>query len=396
MRDVEAASRIALVGCAAGAAGLLTPRARWWLGAADAVFARAGAPQRAQDTELAPQDPRACADALVRRAADGGCAVLAFQGDPLRDAYGAAVAFHLTSRAIDWEYVPGVEVSESVPGAIAHLSRAAVAPTDVEWEAWRARHPLLGATIAVTRAPRQAADLVAALSARGADALSCPTIEIADPADFSPLDAALGALGRYQWVIFTSANGVQRFFDRLAAKGGDVRQLAGARLAAIGAATSAALAARGLRADVVPERAVAESLFSALEAAGPLGGSRVLLARAAVGRDVLPDALRRAGAEVDVVEVYRTVPDAASRDALVALVDAGRLDLVTFTSPSTVANFVGLVGGERATRPAAAVSGPITSEAAREAGLRVAFELPEYDVDALVAAAERWFRGLRR
>jgi uroporphyrinogen III methyltransferase/synthase len=311
-------------------------------------------------------------------------------GDPLADASGAGVARWLTALGVAGEYAPASAASATAAGAVAHLSRGAVAASDAEWAAWRARFPLLGVTVAVTRAAAQAAPLVAALSDRGADALACPTIEITGPADPGALDEALGAPGRYAWAVFTSATGVERFFGRMAATGGDLRDLKGVRLAAIGPATAAALVARGLRVDLVPDEYVAEALFAALEREGPLAGARVLVARAAVARDVLPDALRAAGAEVDVVEAYRTVRPDESRDLLATLLDGGRLDLVSFTSSSTVGNFVDLVGAERARRAPAACIGPVTAETARAAGLDVVAVADRYTVDGLVEAVTTW------
>jgi uroporphyrinogen III methyltransferase/synthase len=246
--------------------------------------------------------------------------------------------------------------------------------------------PLLGLTIAVTRAAHQAGPLAGALAERGASVVLAPTIEIVDPEDMAPLDEAVAGLARYDWAIFTSANGVDRFFARLS----DAGALAGVRVAAIGTATASALARHGARADLVPEEYVAESLLASLEEAAPVAGRRFLIARAAVARDVLPDALRAAGAVVDVVDAYRTVRPARSRELLSILLDRGGLDLTTFTSASTVTNFVDLVGARRAAGARAASIGPITSAAAREAGLDVAVEADEYTVAGLVAAIERW------
>lgn len=254
--------------------------------------------------------------------------------------------------------------------------------------------PLAGLTIAVTRAASQAEPLASALARRGARAVVCPVIELVAPDDPAPLDAAIGRLGEYSWMIFTSANGVERFVARIAGAKGDVRRLGRARIAAVGPATARAVAERGLAVDLVPDEYVAEGLFEALAAAGPLEGARVLLARAAVGRDVLPDALRRAGAIVDVVEAYRTVRCDASRALVAALVDGG-LDLVTFTSSSTVTSFVALAGPEHARATRAACLGPVTASTARAAGLDVVVEADPYTVEGLVAAIERWSASRR-
>lgn len=339
----------------------------------------------------APEDPRTAAEELVRLAAEGLGPVWATEGDPLEDAAGRRIAEWLTALGESWEYLPCLPSGlERRPGAVAHLSRSSVAADDEAWRAWRAAFPLLGVTVAVTRAAAQAGALANALAAEGADAVVAPTIEIADPEDTAPLDRALGDLGRYGWAIFTSANGVERFFARLAATDGDVRDLAGVRIAAIGPATAAAIRECGIRVDLVPEAYVAEELFAALDAAGPVEGESILIPRAAVARDVLPDALREAGAEVDVVETYRTVRPEASRELLAMLVETGRADLVTFTSSSTVTNFVALVGSETARRARAACIGPITAETARRHGIDVAVEAAEFTVDGLVAAIRAW------
>jgi uroporphyrinogen III methyltransferase/synthase len=250
--------------------------------------------------------------------------------------------------------------------------------------------PLAGVTIVVTR-PRPLGDVLArALRERGARALCVPTIAIADPEDFAPLDRALDEIESYDWVVFTSRNGVERFVERLRARRGAAALPARLHVAAVGPATSAALAARGLAPDVVPDEYVAEGLFAAISASTPLAGARVLLARAAVARDVLPDALRAAGAHVDIAEVYRTDVAEESRPALVELVDGGGIDVAVFTSSSTAASFVELVGRDAARAVRAVCTGPIVARTARELGLEVAAELPAYSLDGVVDAVERF------
>jgi uroporphyrinogen III methyltransferase/synthase len=212
---------------------------------------------------------------------------------------------------------------------------------------------------------------------------------ILPPEDYGPLDEAVTAAGSFDWIMFTSANAVDSFMGRLLAGPGDVRDLKGVKLAAVGPATAAAIEARGLRVDLVPEAYVAESLVDALGASGRLDGTRVLLARAAVARDVLPDSLRAAGASVDVVEAYRTARPEGSAELLTLLVDSGGLDLATFTSSSTVTNFVALVGAARAHGIRAACIGPVTAATARDAGMTVAVEATEFTVTGLVDAIVR-------
>jgi uroporphyrinogen III methyltransferase/synthase len=251
--------------------------------------------------------------------------------------------------------------------------------------------PLTGVTVAVTRAPEQSEQLVTMLLERGAEVLPFPTIQIADPEDPGPLDEAIRHLEVYSWVVFTSANAVDRFFARLYASGRDARHVAGLRVACVGPATAAACERNGIRADYVAEKHVGEALAEGLLARGVRDGSRVLLPRAEEAREVLPDALRQAGALVDVVVAYRTVPGPGDPATLAAL-EAGEVDYVTFTSGSTVRNFVSLAPGADRERLVAACVGPVTARVAREAGFATVIEPVEYTAPALVEAIERHAR----
>jgi uroporphyrinogen III methyltransferase/synthase len=245
--------------------------------------------------------------------------------------------------------------------------------------AWFETRPLFGRCVVVTRAREQASELRHRLEALGAGVVELPAIEI------EPLDVSVPDLDRYDWLVFTSANGVAAFFDRGLAPGGlDARALAARRVAAIGPGTAAALAARGVRADLVPTRFVAESLLDAF----PLpsrAGARVLLARAEQARDVLPEGLEDRGYAVDVLPVYRTVTAAPDPRAL-DRVRRGEVDAITFTSSSTVNNLCDLLGELPDPQPLVASIGPVTSQTAKARGLRVDVEASEHTVEGLVTA----------
>jgi uroporphyrinogen III methyltransferase / synthase len=248
--------------------------------------------------------------------------------------------------------------------------------------AWLERRPLHGRTVVVTRARAQASGLAATLRDLGATVVELPAIRIESQTGSEAVRAAAAAIADYDLVCLTSPNGVDLLFEALAAAELDARSLAGATVAAIGPGTARALAAHGIAADIVPERFVAEALVEAL-AAVAVDGKRVLVARAAEARDVLPDALRRRGGEVDVVAVYETVRE-APEDAAVEAAQAA--DYVTFTSSSTVTNLTEALG-DRFPAAARIVSiGPVTSATVREAGLEVAVEADRHDVDGLLAA----------
>jgi uroporphyrinogen III methyltransferase/synthase len=244
--------------------------------------------------------------------------------------------------------------------------------------AWFESRPLFGRSIVVTRAREQASELRVRLGALGAEVIELPAIEI------EPVDIKLPALVDYEWVVFTSANGVAAFFDRaLAAAGLDARALGTNLIAAIGPGTAGALATRGIKADLVPQRFVAESLVEAFPDPSASGG-RVLLARAEQARDVLPDGLGARGFTVDVLPVYRTVRTTPP-DAVLERVRSGDVDAITFTSSSTAENLRALLGAVPVPQPTVVSIGPVTSATARECGFRVDAEADEHTIDGLVA-----------
>jgi uroporphyrinogen III methyltransferase/synthase len=238
--------------------------------------------------------------------------------------------------------------------------------------AWVESRPLHGRVVAVTRARAQASGLAGRLAALGAEVLQTPAIRI------EPRSVEVPQLGDFALACFTSPNGVRIFFDQLRT---DARELAGVTVAAIGPGTAAELRRHGVRADVVPERSIAEALVESLEGV-QVEGKRVLVARAAEARDVLPDALRERGADVEVLALYDTVVEPLSDETRKAL---SRADYVTFTSSSTVRFF--LEGGGAVPDGARVASiGPVTSETAREQGLTVHVEAERHDIDGLVGA----------
>jgi uroporphyrinogen III methyltransferase / synthase len=248
--------------------------------------------------------------------------------------------------------------------------------------AWLERRPLFGRRVVVTRARAQASGLAAALAALGADVVELPAIRIEPRLDSAGVRDAVSAIHSYALICLTSPNGVRLLFQALEDAGLDARALANATVAAIGPGTAGALANRGIRADIVPERSIAEALVESLTEVD-VAGRPVLIARAAEARDVLPEALRERGAKVDVVPLYETV---AEEPEVAALAAAESADYVTFTSSSTVRNLLA-VAGDRLPREARIVSiGPVTSQAARAAGLDVHVEAERHDPDGLVEA----------
>ncbi len=244
--------------------------------------------------------------------------------------------------------------------------------------AWYERRPLFGRTVVVTRPASSRGALSARLQRLGAATVELPVVEVADPADGgAALRAAAGSVASYDWVVFTSANAVTRFLPLLR----DARSFGTARVAAIGPGTVAALAEHRLVADLVPERFVAESLLATFPSPPP-GGGRVLLPRAAVAREVLPEGLRAAGWHVDVVEAYRSRPATAPPAVIEAV---GTADAVTFTSASTVTSFLE-VAGRRALPPVVVCIGPVTAATARRHGITVDAEAAVHTLDGLIDA----------
>lgn len=250
--------------------------------------------------------------------------------------------------------------------------------------------PLAGKRILVTRARHQAGQLSAGLAALGAEVIEIPAIEIVPPESFTAMDAELRAIEHYQWLIVTSANAVRSLRERMAVLNLSVEAMAHVKIAAVGAATARAVGELGLRVAVTPQEYVAESL--AAELREQVRGERILIVRAAVARDVIPDALRETGAEVAVVDAYRTVVPGQSVQLVTELFAGGQRlpDAATFTSSSTVTNFFRLLhdaGFDRRPDGLRAISiGPITSQTLRDHGWKPAAEADPHTVAGLVDA----------
>ncbi|MBC8102475.1 MAG: uroporphyrinogen-III C-methyltransferase [Cytophagales bacterium] len=249
---------------------------------------------------------------------------------------------------------------------------------------WFDTGPLFGRRILVTRAREQVSELSERLRSLGAEPVEFPTIRIAPPADdYEELDDRLGHLS-YDWIVFTSANGVSHTFDRLSVLGGDARWFRGAKIAAIGPATAAALTENGIRADFTPTEFVAEAVLAQFPE--KVNGKRLLLPRAAEAREVLPETWRAQGAIVDVVPAYQTLLESEGADTVRKQLAGGDLDAITFTSSSTVRNFVEAMGGTvtvpEATRLIAI--GPVTAETCRELLRAPDHTSDSYTIDGLV------------
>lgn len=244
--------------------------------------------------------------------------------------------------------------------------------------------PLSRRRVMVTRPHHQADALADPLEVLGAEVIRAPAIRIEPPEDYAELDRAIAGLDAYDWIVFTSVNGVGAFFDRCSAT-------PRAQLAAIGPATAEAIEARGLDVALTPERFVAESLFDALSQRTDLASLRLLIPRADIARAALPRALIAAGAHVDVVTAYRTITATEEVERAAALVEHGAVDAVTFTSGSTVRSFFSTGAAHLRERTTAASIGPITSGVLRELGIEPAIEARSYTTVGLVEAIRDYF-----
>jgi uroporphyrinogen III methyltransferase / synthase len=306
----------------------------------------------------------------------------------------AVVQWGTTARQKTWIGTLGTIVEISVkskilPPALTIIGEVVNLKSTIEWYE---QLPLFGKTIVVTRKGDQADSMMDRLRELGAEPLFFPVIETIAPDDWSPLDNALSNLSQYDGLIFTSANGVRFFADRLKTIDQDIRELKGIRVYTIGPKTAEAVRDLGIRVDVVPEKFVAESLIESME---NVKGKRFLLPRATVAREILPEQLRKMGALVDVAPAYKTVLPSQSVETLAKRLKAGNIDVITFTSSSTVTNFLALTGEQllpEIKKVTIACIGPITAKTAREAGLNVEILPEQYTVSSLMDAIEIFFQ----
>jgi uroporphyrinogen III methyltransferase/synthase len=258
---------------------------------------------------------------------------------------------------------------------------------------WFETKPLFGKGIVITRPEAQAEEFAVLLHAQGARVIHFPTIKLVPPEDYHNLDQAIGRLSHYQWIIFTSANGVSFFLNRLTELGRDIRDLKDIRICTIGPATAATIEKLGIRVDLVPEEFISEGVVKAFQKFN-IKDSRILLPRAEKARDVIPEGLTELGAKVDIVTAYRTVNSGRKKSDMETLINEGKADIITFTSPSTVTNFIEIMGREYIipSHVKIACIGPVTAAAVKKAGLNVDIIQERYTIPGLVETLVEYFR----
>jgi uroporphyrinogen III methyltransferase/synthase len=267
---------------------------------------------------------------------------------------------------------------------------------------WFDARPLFGRRVLVTRPKEQALDLVERLEAMGAEAIEAPMIRIVPPEDYGPLDDACARAADFDWIIFSSANAVDAFFDRLVAGSGDVRALKGVKLCAVGPGTAERLARQGLKIDLTPPEYRAEAVVRALSETADVNGLKILLPHADIAREVIADELRKQGASVTEVVAYRTImtePEREGEPDVYRMLLERHIDVVTFTSASAVRSFVRVLGAEPAAdllrTTAVASIGPVTAEAASFANIQTTIMPSSYTIPALVEAIVGYFEKKR-
>lgn len=263
---------------------------------------------------------------------------------------------------------------------------------------WYESKPLFRKTIVVTRPVSQAHYFIKLLEDQGANVIAFPTVEIKPPNSYGALDKAINNIDQYDWIVFTSVNGVKSFFNRLKELGKDIRELHRARIAAIGEVTAKEIENLGIKVDIVPSDFRAEGLIKALNKK-KIKGSRILIPRAKVARDILPESLVNAGAMVDIVTAYTTKqPSKAKAKKIIKLISEGRIDMITFTSSSTAKHFFELIPDfkQLKKRPKFACIGPITSKTLRELGYKSELVPKKYTVDDLSAEIVKFYSKVKK
>ncbi len=265
---------------------------------------------------------------------------------------------------------------------------------------WFEKRPLFGKRIVVTRAREQASVFLARLSELGALCIEFPTIKIAPPDNWEEMDRTIQLLDSYRWLLFTSVNGVKYFFDRLRELGKDVRALRDLRIGAIGPKTAKAVEEKGIVPDLVPDEYRAEAVIKAFEKEG-ISDLKILLPRASEAREILPEELKKMGAKIDVVKAYRTVMPEEDAGKIRSMLQEKKIDMVTFTSSSTVHNFMKMLG-EKADQTGILMNGvdiacigPVTADTAKKYGLGVTVMPEDYTIEGLTDAIVEYFSRQR-
>jgi uroporphyrinogen III methyltransferase/synthase len=308
----------------------------------------------------------------------------------------AIIQWGTTPKQKSWagtlDTIVDIALKENIsPPALTIVGEVAALKSEIDWFETL---PLFGKTIIITRAREQSESFTQLLMEKGAEPYSFPVIQTIPPEDWGPLDSALSKLEKYDGLIFTSVNGVNFFLQRLKERNKDIRELKGIRIFSIGPKTAQAVRDLGIRVDVVPEKFVAESLLESLGKEG-VKGKRYLLARAQVAREILPHTLKDLGAEIDVAPAYQTILPITLKDDIHKKITDGSIDAITFTSSSTVKNFLEIIGDDLKpllNKITIACIGPVTAKTAESLGLKVDIIPEEYTIEALTQAIEDHFK----
>jgi uroporphyrinogen III methyltransferase/synthase len=315
--------------------------------------------------------------------------------EPAAIVYDGTLSSQLTIAGPLEELARKIKQSQERRAAILVVGRVAALRDHLRWFDVK---PLFGKRILVTRPRDQAAELVERLEAEGAETIVAPMIRIAPPEDYGPLDDACARAAMFNWIVFTSANAVDAFLERLLAGPQDLRALKDVKLCAVGPRTAERLARAGLKVDLMPAEYRAEAVLHAMAEAGDVAGGAVLLPHADIGREIIADQLRKQGAAVTSVVAYRTMAEDPEREGgpdVYRMLLERSIDVVTFTSASAVRSFVRVLGAESAAyllrNIVVASIGPLTVEAASQCNVATTIMPAEYTIAALVGAIVQYF-----